>query len=71
MASSISRRTCRLSFELAEKISTITLALSMASMIASAHSPPAGTSRGAIQQRMPAASKMAQAASAAVLSMVE
>jgi hypothetical protein len=40
-------------------------------MISSAHSAPAATSRGAIQQRMPAASNVAQAAKAAALSMLE
>jgi hypothetical protein len=70
-ARSTSRRTWRDSFVFDEKISTITRALLMASMMASPHSAPGEMSRGAIQQRMPAASSVAQAASAADLSICE
>jgi len=69
-ARSISRRTCDESFAFDEKIRTITRHRSMASMIAAAYSRPGEMSRGATQQRIPAASSTAQAASAAVLSAV-
>jgi len=69
-ARSISRRTCDESFAFDEKIRTITRHRSMASMIAAAYSRPGEMSRGATQQRIPAASSTAQAASATVLSAV-
>jgi hypothetical protein len=68
MARSTSRRICADSFALLEKIRTITRQVSSALMMAAAHAVPGRTSRGAIQQRMPAASSAAQVASAGVLS---
>jgi hypothetical protein len=50
---------------------TITRHWSIASMMAAPYSPPGLMSRGAIQHRTPALSSVAQAAFAAVLSLLE
>ena len=67
-ARSTSRFICGDALECPEKTSTITFEPEIASMMHSLHSLPGGISRGAIQQRIPAASRVAQAASAVVLS---
>jgi hypothetical protein len=72
---SMARLTSRLiwceSLALLEKTSTMMGQASMASTIDSVQSEPNATSRGAIQQRMPLASRMAQTASAVILSWLE
>ncbi len=70
-ARSTSRRICGESLALAEKIRIIARQSAMAETMASPHSAPGTMSRGAIQQRMPAASSVAHAASAVGLSWVE
>jgi hypothetical protein len=59
---------CGDSFACCEKISTSTLAPVIAVTIDLPQSIPGTMSRGSIQQRMPACSSVAQAASAAALS---
>ena len=70
-ARSTSLRICGEALALAVKTSTIIRHCSMASMMASPHSMLGITSRGAIQQRMPFDSSMAQTASAVALSFAE
>ena len=65
---STSRITCGERFECIEKISSSTRLSRIAWTIALAQLAPGKTSRGAIQQRTPLASRVAQAASAVVLS---
>ncbi len=70
-ARSTSRLICCDELALPEKISTITFAPVIASMIAAPQSTPPWMSRGATQQRMPRASNPAQTASATGLSLLE
>jgi hypothetical protein len=58
-------------FAWSEKTRTITRLAWMASTMAAPQLDPGGTSRGATQQRIPLASKVAQTASATGLSLLE
>src|SRR5690242_9011097 len=66
-----SRETSSDELECAEKISTITLLCEMAFAMAVGQFSPGATSLGAIQQRRPALSRLAQIASATGLSLLE
>ena len=70
-ARSTSRLICFDEFALAEKMSTMTFAPLIASMMAAPQSRPGTMSRGAIQQESPRCSSPAQTASATGLSAVE